>query len=203
MMDKQKAQVIKVALVSSLFASGFSSGVVLADGHGSHAPQVTQLEVLTMEARVKTKAFGMSLKRVLKQELSTNGLESAVQACNLKAPEIAGQNSKEGWSVSRTALKVRNSENVPDVWEAEVLERFETKLAAGADPKTLEEATITEGAFRYMKAIPTGQVCLACHGSNIQPELKDHIQTLYPQDQATGFELGQLRGAFSLTKSMK
>jgi len=84
-----------------------------------------------------------------------------------------------------------------------VLKRFEQKLSAGADPKTLDEATIKDGEFRYMKAIPTGQVCLACHGSSVQPELNDHIQTLYPKDQATGFELGQLRGAFSLTKSVK
>jgi len=202
MMGKKRAKVIKAALISSLVASSISSSVVLADGHGNTA-QVTHLEVMTMEAKAKTKELGMALKKVLKQELSANGLESAVQVCNVKAPLIADQTSKDGWSVSRTALKVRNSDNAPDAWETEVLERFEQKLSAGADPKTLDEATIKDGKFRYMKAIPTGQVCLACHGSSVQPELNDHIQTLYPKDQATGFELGQLRGAFSLTKSVK
>jgi hypothetical protein len=51
-----------------------------------------------------------------------------------------------------------------------------------------------------MKAIPVGQVCLTCHGSDIAPELRTEINTYYPEDMATGFELGELRGAFTITK---
>ncbi|MOA58455.1 hypothetical protein D3C78_1828600 [compost metagenome] len=53
-----------------------------------------------------------------------------------------------------------------------------------------------------MKAIPTGEPCLACHGQQIKPELAAVIDQRYPQDQARGFALGELRGAFTLRRSL-
>ncbi|MEX2498681.1 MAG: DUF3365 domain-containing protein [Wenzhouxiangellaceae bacterium] len=41
--------------------------------------------------------------------------------------------------------------------------------------------------------------CVICHGESIAPELAETIKQLYPQDQATGFAPGELRGAFSVT----
>jgi len=55
--------------------------------------------------------------------------------------------------------------------------------------------------FRFMKAIPTGGACLACHGETLSPELAEKVKTLYPQDLATGFMLGDIRGAFVVTKA--
>ena len=55
-----------------------------------------------------------------------------------------------------------------------------------------------------MKAIPTAaEPCLTCHGSSLQPELKAEILRLYPNDQATGFKPGELRGAFTVTQKLK
>ena len=56
--------------------------------------------------------------------------------------------------------------------------------------------------YRYMQAIPTAQMCLNCHGSELSGPVKESLQALYPQDQATGFRAGDLRGAFSLQKSL-
>lgn len=166
-------------------------------------PAEASLGDLTVEARTKVKAFGKQLKQTLKQTLQSEGAISAVTVCNLEAPAIAESVSTEGWKVSRTALKVRNPANRPELWEQEVLKTFETRLANGTDPKTLEYADVVNKEFRYMKAIPTGAVCLACHGSEMNPQLQQHIKSLYPQDQATGFSVGELRGAFSLTKDLK
>jgi hypothetical protein len=47
-----------------------------------------------------------------------------------------------------------------------------------------------------MKAIPTGGLCLACHGETIDPAVAGKIAELYPEDKATGFREGDLRGAF-------
>ena len=53
--------------------------------------------------------------------------------------------------------------------------------------------------FRYMKAIPMGAVpCLTCHGAP-EPALNAEILRLYPQDRATGFAPGDLRGAFTVS----
>ncbi|WP_425609259.1 c-type heme family protein [Thalassobacterium sedimentorum] len=40
--------------------------------------------------------------------------------------------------------------------------------------------------------------CLACHGdpASIAPEVTQKIAQLYPADTATGFAVGELRGAF-------
>ena len=56
--------------------------------------------------------------------------------------------------------------------------------------------------FRFMKAIPTAEVCLACHGSDITPEVAAAIDERYPDDMARGYSLGDVRGAFSLSKPL-
>jgi hypothetical protein len=56
--------------------------------------------------------------------------------------------------------------------------------------------------FRFMKAIPTGEVCLACHGSSIAPAIAATLDEAYPDDQARGYKLGDVRGAFTLSKPL-
>ena len=56
--------------------------------------------------------------------------------------------------------------------------------------------------FRYMKAIPTGDVCLSCHGSNINEPVANKINSLYPDDKAKGFSKGDIRGAFTIIQDI-
>jgi hypothetical protein len=46
----------------------------------------------------------------------------------------------------------------------------------------------------------TNPRCLNCHGKpeNLAPEVKEMLAHLYPEDKAVGYELGDLRGAFSV-----
>ena len=86
------------------------------------------------------------------------------------------------------------------------MEAFEERRTKGEDPGTMEhsEALTEEGrpVFRYMKAIPTGELCLTCHGKEIAPDLAARLAKLYPEDRATGFSHGEIRGAFSITQPM-
>ena len=112
--------------------------------------------------------------------------------------------------MGRTSLKPRNANNAPDDWEKKVLNAFEKSKARSKAknevPKTLEffEVVETDGhkKRRYMKAIGTGGVCLLCHGTNISPDVKTKLKELYPDDTATGFKIGDLRGAFSITDNL-
>ena len=52
-----------------------------------------------------------------------------------------------------------------------------------------------------MKAIPTQALCLNCHGELMSTPVKAKIKQLYPGDKATGFKVGDIRGAFTLFKS--
>lgn len=132
---------------------------------------------------------------------------AAIGNCNVQAPDIAEQVSRlNGWQVGRTSLKLRNSDNAPDAWESSTLKTFEQLKVKGANPKTLEAHGVTQGPegrqFRYMKAIPTGGLCLQCHGSELAPDVASKLDQLYPNDKARNYQRGDIRGAFTLTRDL-
>ncbi len=164
-------------------------------------------EQLAAESREAAKAFMQRLKSTLQTAMRSGGPVKAIEACNLAAPGIAEEVSNQhGYRIGRTSLKLRNPDNAPDAWEKAVLERFEQQHAAGTPVKKLEHYEIvTEGdrkVFRYMKAIPTAEVCTSCHGTDIAPEIKARLAELYPHDQATGFRPGDIRGAFTIERPL-
>jgi len=158
---------------------------------------------LLNEARVQTKQLAQQLQKTLKRSMQADGPVAAISVCNIEAPQIAAGLSTGDWQVGRTALKIRNPANAANDWEVAVMQSFSEQLSAGVDPKTLEASKQEGDNFYYMKAIATGPVCLACHGENIAQPLAEKLDQLYPQDQARGFRQGQLRGAFTLIKTLK
>lgn len=154
------------------------------------------------------KAFSMQLKGELKAALKEGGPVKAIDVCQERAPAIAAEHAEQtGWEIGRTSLKPRHAElNAPDTWEQGVLMSFAQRQAAGEDVQTMvyTEVVATDDGkrFRFMKAIPTGEVCLACHGEAIAPEVAAALDQHYPNDQARGYRQGDLRGAFSLSKPL-
>ena len=163
---------------------------------------------MTDAARAAIKGLGGALKEKLQGAMKEGGPVAALSVCNLDAPKIEAERSKaSGMSVARTALKFRNPGNAPDDFEKRVMEKFIADIKGGADAMKLEHAEIVEDGgkktFRYMKPIMTaGTPCLACHGSELQPEVAAKIKELYPNDQATGFAAGDMRGAFTVKKPL-
>ena len=160
------------------------------------------------EARLLVKTFGGELKLELETAMRTGGPAKALEVCHLQAGPIAKKLSlSSGWSVGRTSLKVRNIDNKPDEWEAMTLLQFEKRKAAGEDVKKLEHSEIVKVddkmVLRYMKTIPTAGLCISCHGSRLSEDVSKKVTLLYPYDQATGFNIGDIRGAFSLQKNLK
>jgi hypothetical protein len=158
-------------------------------------------------SRETVQEFMQTLKKELQAAMQEGGPVNAVSVCNLTAPAIASTYSaRNGWDVGRTSLKLRNPDNAPDAWERSVLEDFETRKLAGEDPARMEfyevvrENGVTE--LRYMKAIPTAGLCLACHGEQVDSITKARIETLYPEDQALGYQAGDIRGAFTITQPL-
>ena len=39
-------------------------------------------------------------------------------------------------------------------------------------------------------------LCATCHGESVEPALLARIRERYPEDQAVGFRVGELRGLF-------
>lgn len=157
------------------------------------------------KARQITKEYALTLQSTLKSALKESGPIGGLKACNISAPLITSNISKVNqWQVSRTSLKYRNSQNAPTMWEEKILQSFELQKQRGVDPATLEFSEVITvdkiSYFRYMKAIPTAQnPCLACHGKDLKEPLNHKILALYPYDKATGYQTGDIRGAFSLS----
>ena len=53
-----------------------------------------------------------------------------------------------------------------------------------------------------MKAIPTAAVCLKCHGTELTADVVDALNNAYPEDKATGYQEGDIRGAFVVVKDL-
>ena len=162
---------------------------------------------LTHEASTIAKQFLSQLKPELKKGLTKGGPSHAIEVCHTKAPKIAFDLSqKTGWQINRVSLKPRGAKATPDQWETKVLNQFNSWLTEGKPIKTMHYSETIEHngqkQFRFMKAIPTGKVCLKCHGTTLAKETKETLQKLYPDDKATGFSLGQIRGAFSFKKEL-
>ena len=159
----------------------------------------------------KKTALGIppKLLQMVQEEINKGSYDGAIAACNDKAPKMAAAASQNtGWAIRRVSLKNRNPKAVPDAWEQAVLEDFDRRRAAGESPANMEKAEIVaEGdkrTLRYMKALPTQGVCLNCHGTEdkINSAAKAKLTELYPNDKATGYSEGQIRGALTVKRPL-
>ena len=155
-------------------------------------------KALMAEGKQVIMKFARELKSTLQAAVKEGGFSKGVEACSLQAESIASKHSQGKWEISRTSLKTRNSNNVPDPWEAETLADFERQLSKGKPASQLVASTVVGDAFRMMKAIPTQGMCLSCHGQKVSKDVQKMLLERYPHDKAVGYEAGQIRGAFSL-----
>ena len=169
--------------------------------HEEHA-QDTALET---EAVSIVKKFGGTLKPLLKGAIQSGGLSRAINICSNEAPKIAAQLSLEtGWTVKRVSLKPRNSKNaLADPFEQKILEQFNERQLKGESPETIAYSETIGDQFRFMKAQGVEDICLNCHGKTLSTDVKTALKKNYPDDIATGYSKGQIRGAFSLIKTLE
>lgn len=137
----------------------------------------------------------MPLKKNLKQALMAGMQKSpvhAISACKVQAPEITNALAVEGVQIGRTSHRLRNPDNTAPEWANIALKTYlqdETDRA----PRVVSLADNREG---YVEPITIKPLCLACHGSSLAPGVAAEIQVMYPDDEATGFELDDFRGVY-------
>lgn len=159
------------------------------------------------EARTVAAAVPPKLINMLSDAIAASGPDGAIAVCRDKAPAMARAASEQtGWQIRRVSQGNRNPLAVPDAWEASVLADFDRRAAAGEDLSKLErhEVVTTDGVRqqRYLKALPTQQLCTSCHGKpdDLAPGVAARLRELYPNDRATGYQVGQIRGALALRR---
>jgi hypothetical protein len=110
-----------------------------------------------------------------------------------------GQRAKQisaerGWVVQQLAEKYRNPAHKLDAEAQELHEQF----AKSPDLTDTWIRTVRNGrvGWRYARRITVQSSCLACHGPKQQRP--DFVKKGYPNDRAYGFEVGDLRGLYSV-----
>jgi hypothetical protein len=150
--------------------------------------------------------FLNELGAAMKREMTKGGPAEAVKVCAELAPEIAGRLSREhGWRVTRVGTRVRNPLlGMPDVWEQTVLAEFVERIGKGETVRDMSHSAVVSEPggqyYRFMKPIVVQSNCLLCHGPTEQiPEvIKAVLNKHYPFDAATGYKVGELRGAVTI-----
>jgi hypothetical protein len=171
------------------------------------ASGVTSREHALDRARAAADALTRDLKTTLTAEMSAGGPGAAIRVCSEVAQEIAAEHSTDGLTVRRVSRKARNPADRPDLFEADQLGRLAELHARGELPKEVIEVIEVVGAgdgdrtLRYLRPITVQPLCLRCHGDpeDFTPEVRRVLAERYPDDEATGYGAGDLRGAVSVT----
>lgn len=118
-----------------------------------------------------------------------DGPANAIAFCNTAAPGLHTEGLPEGVRLGRTSHALRNPDNTPPAWaEAHVESKSPVPLLAMSP----------DGRIGELTPINTAGICVTCHGpaNTLAPEVTTALAELYPEDQATGFAEGGLRGWF-------
>ncbi len=152
----------------------------------------TQANEVALERGAELLApFKKDLKAALVNGMQ-QGPAEAIGACRIEAPDIARSLSVDGVAVGRTSHRLRNAGNVAPDWAAPLLQGY---LDDDGD-RSPRAVPLADGRFGYVEPITVQPLCLACHGESLAPDVRRQIDELYPDDQATGFDVGDLRGIF-------
>ena len=167
----------------------------------------TNKSVILNEAKNLLKETAKQYKNTLIQGLQHNNLIKALKYCNKEVEQLVSKNNEKGFAIKRVSLRPRNKNNYPNLYEKEILEKFNKLSLIDNKDLALEHSDIIKdennNKFVYVKAIRIKEVCLNCHGSNINDDLRKEIQKLYPDDKAINYKLNDIRGAFVMYRNIK
>jgi hypothetical protein len=146
---------------------------------------------------LSTKAqLGKNLLNSIQEE----GTVGAVGFCNVKAMELTDSMSvMHNAIIKRVSDKPRNMANLANKKELVHIEAFKKMVSSGTEIQPIVEDT--DGEINFYYPITTNTMCLQCHGTpneQVTPETLSMLKKLYPDDKATGYDVGQVRGIWSI-----
>ena len=169
-------------------------------------PYQSNKEELASVVQSGQKASSQLLKTLgsnLKKHMKEGGVIEAAEFCITNAYPLTDKLSSDlgaGVSVKRVSLKYRNPANAPLEDEAVVLNALESLQKEGVMLPPYLVKQVDKETYKYYKPLTINKgICLKCHGVIKNPELSAKISKSYPDDKATGYKLGDLRGAIVVT----
>ncbi|RME91539.1 MAG: DUF3365 domain-containing protein [Verrucomicrobia bacterium] len=152
--------------------------------------------------RIAAEAFTV-LSGELRRALEAGGFTNAIRLCSVKAlplTRLVGDTNQV--RLRRVSHRARNPANQADTEELRIIECYQEMLAEGVTnlaPVVVQPAT--NRITFYAPIVLNNPLCLACHGepgSTLLPQAAELLPQLYPEDRATGFRLGDLRGLWRI-----
>src|SRR5690554_3157055 len=166
-----------------------------SDSNGSK--QLPEEELMKTGAEI-TQTIGAELMKTVQQQMSEGGVAQALGFCQTHALPITDSlATRFNVSVKRTALRTRNPKNAPSDFEVDVLttmqgqEKFDPAMSYSEN-----------GNAVYYEPIVLKEFCQTCHGipgASMAVAVDSLIKSHYPDDRATGFSSGDLRGMWLVT----
>jgi hypothetical protein len=148
------------------------------------------------EASELAKNLKQSLASELKMKIAKDGAVEAISFCHENAGPLAKKTvgvKIQKYEFGRTSHLVRNPANTPKEWMKKYLDQYKNSTSDSKLPKSIVHL-LPEGKKVYLEPIYIQAECLMCHGSSVSKVVLQKIKQLYPNDQATGFKLGEFRG---------
>ncbi len=143
------------------------------------------------ERALKAKdALFQRLSSELMAAMSQGGPSAAIEVCNQKASLIAAEVGREHHvAIGRTSFRLRNPGNQAPQWAGKFVEQRVT------EPQFVQ---LDNQVTAALLPIHVKAQCLICHGptNQIADDVKQQLAQQYPDDRATGFREGDLRGWF-------
>ncbi len=127
-------------------------------------------------------------------EAMTQGPAEAIAVCQKEATQIASTVGEEQKvKIGRIGVRLRNPNNTGPAWAASLIQ---------SKTDTPVFANLSNGSAAALLPIKLQSQCLMCHGptEQIAPVIQEQLAKLYPDDQAVGFQEGELRGWFWIEK---
>lgn len=162
-------------------------------GPGAGEPRQSLFPAETAKAEQAMNDLQQALLARLKTAMETGGPAAAVEVCRTEARTIADAVAKkQGIELGRTSHRLRNAANAPRPWARSIVE-------GGSGVKAAAEAIrIVDLGDRVgvLRPIGTAEACTRCHGpaEEVRRNIGTALAASYPQDRATGFAPGDLRG---------
>ena len=171
-----------------------------------NAATIKQVKEEAQTAIVKLKT---TLQKQLKKNMKKGGPEQAATFCSTQAVGLThavNMSFANDTEIRRISLLERNSENSPKSDEREVLQDMQKAYESGKTLEPLIVKKIYDDTYKVYKPIFINKgVCLKCHGDITTRDKNAYkiIKHNYPKDKATGYKMGDLRGAFVVTIVMQ
>jgi len=154
-------------------------------------------------ARAVADSVGDEIWGLLAAALDRGGPDLAIHYCADSAQARTLRHWRAGVYVRRVSDRVRNVDDTPDAVERRYLERLAAEYRAGRLPaEVVEVIRGPDGGYQlqYIRPILVESRCLPCHGdpAGFSAEVRRVLARRYPNDRATGYAVGDLRGAISV-----